>query len=110
MSGNSSLRDERINTNLRMRRATRRAVDEMSALLGGLSRDDTVNFLLRGALAAQYERLGITRDPAVTAAELLRVIGVTWETDLSDDEVRAFGIVQGALARVIQFRARETGD
>jgi hypothetical protein len=54
-----------------------------------------------------YRELGIERDPAETAAELLAVLAEAWGAELSDGELAAFGTVQAALARIVQVRARD---
>jgi hypothetical protein len=107
MSGHDARQPERLTTSMRLVRSTRRSVDELRILLGGLSRDDTVQLLLTEGLAAQYARLGIKRDPAVMARDLLRVIAGTWGADLSDGELAAFDVIFTALDRIVQIRDRE---
>jgi hypothetical protein len=104
--------EERLATHLRFRPGLRRAVDEAAVLLGGMSREQAVHLLLNEGLSAAYARLGIDRDPAATAAELLRIVASTWETDLSDDELAAIATAVTAMERIAQIRAREpkTGD
>jgi hypothetical protein len=103
---------ERIATAVRFRAGLRRAVDEAAVLLGGLSREQALHLLLNEGLAAAYARLGIEKDPAATAAELLGAIAGTWESDLSDDEIAAIETTRKAMERIAQIRAREpkTGD
>jgi len=107
MSGHGATRAERATTSVRLVRSTRRAVDELRKLLGGLSRDDTVQLLLAEGLTAQYARLGIERNPAVTAAELLRAVAETWGADLSNDELAAIETTCHALLRIAEIRDRE---
>lgn len=84
-----------------------RALDEAADLQDGISRETVVHLLLRDGLAGLYARLGIETDPAVMAGRLLRVLGDAWESELSDDEITAFGVVQNALTRIAQVRIRE---
>jgi len=100
---------DRIGTAIRFRRSLRKAVDELAVLLGGLSREETIHLLLVDGVMSAYRRLDIERDPAATAAYLLRVTGETWAGDLSDDERDAFGTAGKALDRIVQIRARELG-
>lgn len=100
---------DRLQTSFRYRRNTLRAVDEVRALFGGLSREDMLQLLLLRGLAVTYRELGIKRDPADTAAELLAVLTRTWGGDLSDSEAAAFGMTGAALERIVQVRARD-GD
>lgn len=104
--------DERFTTTVRFRRGRYKAVMEAADLTGVLSRDEMVNLLLGEGLAQLYARLGIERDPAATAAELLRAISATWAGDLSDEETAAIAVATAALDRIAQIRAREskTGD
>ena len=99
--------EDRINTAMRLRRSMLRALDEAADLQGGLSRETVVHLLLRDGLADLYGRLGIAADPAVTAGELLRVISDAWESELSDEELDAFGVTRKALERITQVRARD---
>jgi hypothetical protein len=100
--------EDRITTAMRLRRSMLRALDEVADLQGGISREVTVHLLLRDGLAAWYERMGIDSDPAIQAGELLRVIANSWESELSDQEITAFGVVGKALERIAQVRDRET--
>jgi hypothetical protein len=104
--------EERLATHLRFRMGLRRAVDEAAVLLGGMSREQAIHLLLNEGLASAYARLGIEKDPAATAAELLRVVSATWANDLSDDELAAIETTCQAMDRIAQIRAREpkTGD
>jgi hypothetical protein len=86
---------------------THRAWNEITALNGRMSKEDTLDQLLRRGLAVTYRELGIERDPAETAAELLAALAEAWGAELSDDELAAFGTVQAALARIVQVRARD---
>jgi hypothetical protein len=92
---------------IRFRRGQHKAVDELRVMLGGLSRDDMIFQLLRHGLLAEYARMGIERDPADTAVELLTVILENWRGDMSDDELAAFDTVRKALERITEIRARE---
>ena len=98
---------DRVQTTVRFRRGRYRAVGEVSALLG-ISREDAVNLLIGEGLAQLYPRLGIERDPAAAAAELLGLVAGQWEADLSDEELSAFRITMATLERITQVRARET--
>jgi hypothetical protein len=100
---------ERVQVTMRFRVPTFRAVNEVAALLGGLSREDVVQLLLLRGLAATYAELGIEHDPAATAAELLAVLAGSWGSDLTDDEAAAFATARTALDRITQVRGRETG-
>ena len=77
-----------------------------------MSREQAIHLLLNEGLASAYARLGIEKDPAATAAELLRVVSATWANDLSDDELAAIETTCQAMDRIAQIRAREpkTGD
>jgi hypothetical protein len=99
--------EERIVTPFRLRRSMRRAIDEVVALLGGPSREDVVHLLLLDGMRITYERLGIERDPAVMASELLRSLGSTWEGELGDDEIAAIATTRRALDRIAGIRVRE---
>lgn len=98
---------DQVTTQIRFRRGQNKAVDELRALLGNISRDDMVFQLIRGGLIEAYARMGIERDPAATAAELLDVITDQWSADWSDDEIAAFGTVARVLERITEIRARE---
>jgi hypothetical protein len=101
---------ERVSTSVRFRQGRFRAVEEVAALLGGISREEAIHLILGKGLAVMYAELGIERDPAETAAELLRTVAATWGGDLSDDEQAALAVTGKVLERITQVRARETED
>ena len=98
---------DRVQTTVRFRRGTFRAMDEIAGLYGGLPREDILQMLLIRGIAVTYRELGIEHDPAATAADLLAVVARTWGGDLSDEEATAFDSVLAALARIVQVRDRE---
>jgi hypothetical protein len=101
---------EKVQVSMRMHGPTYRAVNEVAALNGRMSREDTLDQLLRRGLAVTYAELGIERDPAETAAELLAALAGAWGGELSDDELAAFGTVRAALDRIVQVRARDAAE
>jgi hypothetical protein len=98
--------EEKANMPFRVRPSMRRALMELAELQGGIARDDLIRQLLAEGLAAARARLGIERDPAAMAAELLRTLLGVWDGELSDEEIQAFGITCTALDRITQVRAR----
>jgi hypothetical protein len=85
-------------------------VNEVTALYGRPSKEDVFDLLLRRGLAVTYRELGIERDPAETAGELLAALAGAWGAELSDGEIAAFGTVRAALDRIVQVRARDAGE
>ena len=97
---------DRISAQIRWPRAVKRSVNEYQALIDEAEQTAVIR-LVRAGLAAEYERLGIEKDPASTGSELLRVLADTWAAELTRDELAAFDIARGALNRITEIRARE---
>jgi hypothetical protein len=100
--------EDRIPAQVRWHRSVLRIIDEYSQLVH-VSRQDSAELLVQVGYAAECKRLGYDRDPVTTARDLLRIIGATWESDLIDDEIGAFGVAQDALDRLVQLRSRKPG-
>jgi hypothetical protein len=101
------VRDNRQTATFRYRRSMLRAIEELTALTGGTTRENTVHLLLLDGLAAAYTRLRITDEPAAMAGRLLEAIGASWEADLTGEELAAFEVTRKALARIAEIKARE---
>jgi hypothetical protein len=101
--------DSRQTATFRYRRSMLRAVEELTALTDGVSRENTVHMLLLDGLTAAYARLRIEDEPAVMAGRLLEAIQASWGDDLSGEELAAFGITARALGRIAEIKARENG-
>lgn len=101
---------DKVQVSMRMHGPTNRALNEMTALYGRMSKEDVTDMLLRRGLAVTYRELGIERDPAETAAELLAALADSWGAELSDGELAAFGTVRAVLDRIVQVRARDAAE
>jgi hypothetical protein len=86
-----------------------KAIEELTALTDGTSRENVLHGMLLDGLTAAYARLRIEDEPAVMAGRLLEAIGASWEGDLSGEELAAFEITRKALARIAEIKARENG-
>jgi hypothetical protein len=98
---------DRISAQVRWPVPVKRSVNEYQLLIHD-SEQAAIIRLVQAGLEAEYERLGIDRDPAVTASELLRILGDTWEGELSREELSAFGKAREALDRIAEIRSRES--
>jgi hypothetical protein len=84
----------------------KRGVSEYSLLVQDSEQNSVIRLVLAG-LRAEYRELGIEKDPAATASELLAVLGGIWEGELSREELVAFGTAREALNRITEIRSRE---
>jgi hypothetical protein len=98
--------EDRANTFVRFPRSVLRSVAEYADLLQ-VSKNDAITLLIQAGFVAECKRLGIDKDPAAMARDLLRSVGAAWEGDLSCDELDAFGVAQNALNRIADIRSRE---
>jgi len=97
---------DRIAGQVRWPIPVKKSVNEYGQLVHESEQASTIRLILLG-LDAEYERLGIEKDPAVTASELLRIIGGTWEGELTREELAAFGTARKALDRIAEIRSRD---
>jgi hypothetical protein len=86
-----------------------KAIEELTSLTDGASRENVIHTMLLDGLTAAYARLRITDEPAVMAGRLLEAIEASWEDDLSGEELDAFRVTRKALARIAEIKARENG-
>jgi hypothetical protein len=84
----------------------KRSVNEYGLLVCDSEQGAIIRLVLAG-LDAEYARLGIEKNPAATASELLRVVGDIWEGELTREEFAAFGKAREALDRIAEIRSRE---
>jgi hypothetical protein len=97
---------DRISASVRWPPAVKRGISEYRMLTEMTEQAALTRLVLIG-LAAEYDRLGIEKDPARAAAELLLAVGRSWESDLSDEELTAFAEARAALGRLTQLRSRD---
>jgi hypothetical protein len=103
------MRDNRQTTTFRYRRSMLKAIEELTSLTDGASRENVIHGMLLDGLTAAYARLRIEDEPAVMAGRLLEAIEASWEDDLSGEEQDAFEVTRKALARIAEIKARENG-
>jgi hypothetical protein len=97
---------DRISAQVRWTVAVKRGISEYR-LLTEMTEQAAITRLVQIGLEAEYRRLGIEKDPAHAAGELLLVLGRSWESDLSDEELTAFARARAALGRLAQLRSRD---
>jgi hypothetical protein len=97
---------DRINTMVRWPVAVKRGIREYGLLVHATETAATVALVLIG-LEEEYRRLGIRKNPAVTAVDLLLVLGESWDGDLSEEELVAFATARAALGRIAELRSRD---
>jgi len=97
---------DRISASVRWPVAIKRGISEYRQLTE-MTEQAALTRLVQIGLDAEYKRLGIEKDPARTAGELLLVLGRSWEDDLSDEELTAFARARAALGRLAQLRSRD---
>jgi hypothetical protein len=97
---------DRIAGQIRWPIPVKKSVNEYGLLTHQTEQAAVIDLILAG-LRAGYGELGIEKDPAATASELLRVLGGIWEDELSQAELTAFGRTREALDRIAEIRSRD---
>lgn len=101
--------DNRYVTTQRWHSSVAHGIEEYAALCN-LSFAAAAEQLCLEGLAAAYVRLGIDPEPAAMAGDLLRILGSSWQNELSGKEQDAVEVAREVVGRIAEIRSRESRD